>query len=121
MNDLPTPYESADPIRELSRLSADIPFADKDLIKHICPKKGILNLLTQNFFHAICQNLRKNNITYYSPDNEHYLTQLILRGCATIESTEQATYRNVSRRIEGTHTDPTGDEQQLGQSEEADK
>ena len=85
---LPLPYQHLDQNRDLSRLSADIPYEDKNLIKGICPKKGILNQLTQNLFASICHNLRKNGLTHYSPDNEQQFIALIVRGCSFIESIE---------------------------------
>ena len=93
--DLPIPYDSCNRDRELSRLSADIPYRDKQLIRGICPKQGILNQLTQNFFHALCSNLRNNGITYYAPDHERYFIQLILRGCTAVELAKPAPFGNV--------------------------
>lgn len=116
---LPRPYDHLDEVRDLSRLSADIPAVDKDLIKHICPKRGILNQITQNIFHSLCENLRKQNITYYSPENEQYLIDTILRGCTAIESAEQATPRNVHRRVEGSNAAVAGGQQQCRDSQEA--
>jgi len=97
--DLPIPYDSCDRDRELSRLSADIPYPDKQLIRGICPKQGILNQLTQNFFHALCTNLRKNGITYYSPDHERYFIQLILRGCTAVKLAKPAPFGYVDGGI----------------------
>ena len=85
---LPLPYLHLDSVRDLSRLSADISVQDKNLIKHVCPKKGILNQITQNLFASIAKHLRQNGITYYSPEHEAYLVRLISRGCSTIESAE---------------------------------
>lgn len=84
---LPLPYGRMDQLGacKLSRLSADIPAKDKNLIKGVCPKRGILNQITQNFFDSICQNLRNNGITYYSPEHEQYLVELVNRGCTTIK------------------------------------
>ena len=93
--DLPIPYDHCDRDRELSRLSADIPYEDKNLIRGICPKQGILNQLTQNIFASICKNLRKHGITYYAPDHERYFIQLILRGCTAIELAEPAPFGHV--------------------------
>lgn len=83
---LPLLYGKMDPGGKLSRLSADIPQENKNLIKSVCPKQGILNQLTQNIFHAITNNLRKNGITYYSPSHEDYFIALIRFGCTAIES-----------------------------------
>lgn len=93
--DLPLPYDHLDRDRDLSRLSADISYTDKALIRGICPKQGILNQLTQCFFNAICNNLRKNGHTYYAPDHERYFIQLILRGCTAIELAQPAPFGHV--------------------------
>lgn len=92
---LPLPHGPMSQNGDLSRLSADIPARDKNLIKGVCPKRGILNQLTQNLFLAITNNLRKNGITYYSPDHEQYFIALILRGCSAIELAEPTTGRDV--------------------------
>jgi hypothetical protein len=83
---LPLPYDHLDVVRDLSRLSADISYSDKALIKGVCPKKGILNQITQNFFASLCHNLRKNGLTHYSPHNEQQFIELVARGCTAIES-----------------------------------
>lgn len=84
---LPLPYGPMDAngAALLSRMSADIPAVDKNLIKGVCPKKGILNQLVQNIFHSLVTNLRNNGITYYSPAHESYLVALVIRGCTAIE------------------------------------
>ncbi len=74
---LPRPYADKDKTRELSRLSADIPYSDKNLISSVCPKRGILNQITQVFFAALCANLRTHNIHHYEPEYESYFVQLI--------------------------------------------
>jgi len=107
---LPLPYGPMDAkgAALLSRTSADIPAKDKNLIKSICPKSGILNQIVQNVFFSITNNLRKNGITYYSPDHEQYLVDLLLRGCTAIESSEPTFVGNVYRGIEGTCAGATG-------------
>lgn len=86
---LPRPYSDPKFERDLSNCTAWVPKRDKDLIRHVCPKRGILNQLVQNLFASIVTNLRDQNITYYSPQNEQYLIRVILRGCTAIESTQQ--------------------------------
>lgn len=97
--DLPLPYDHLNRDRDLSRLSADISYVDKELIRGICPKQGILNQLTQVIFSSICTNLRNNGITYYSPDHERYFIQLLLRGCAAIELAKPAPFGYVDGGI----------------------
>jgi hypothetical protein len=98
-NKLPLLYGKMDQSGNFSRLSADIPAKDKNLIKSVCPKQGILNQLTQNLFHAITTNLRINGITYYSPEHEDYFIALILRGCTAIESAVPTSCQHVNGRI----------------------
>jgi hypothetical protein len=102
----------------LSRLSADLPAEDKNLIKGICPKKGILNQLTQNLFHAIVTNLRANGVTYYSPEHEQYLVDLILRGCTAIKSHQPTFIGYVNRGTPGTHTGTAGSIEQHSHPQE---
>ena len=111
---LPLPYGKMDQSGDLSRLSADIPAKDKDLIKSICPKKGILNQLTQNIFFSIVNNLRSNGITYYSPEHESYLCALVLRGCASIELAVPITVGDVNGRVTLSCTGAEGSIQQFG-------
>jgi hypothetical protein len=82
--------------RNMSRLSADISYEDKNLIKLVCPKRGILNQITQLFFSSICNELKQNGITHYSPDNEQRFVELILRR-TTIKLTRKVNKRNVDR------------------------
>lgn len=79
--DLDQPYRPLyiDFDRQMSRLSADISYEDKHLIKMVCPKKGILNQITQLFFESICRELKQNGITHYSPANERKFIELIRR------------------------------------------
>jgi len=74
---LPQPYRELDQIKELSRLSADIPYSDKELIKLVCPKKGILMQITQVFFHRLCEEMRLNNLTHYTPQNEQHFIAIV--------------------------------------------
>lgn len=119
---LPRPYSTSDRLRELSRLSADIPYTDKNLIKSVCPKKGVLNQVTQCFFSAICENLREQQITYYSPEHESYLIDLIksllehARGYKRLtasQSLEQAIASNDRERAARAHSDSPRAKQQL--------
>jgi len=93
--DLDRPYQPLylDFDHNMSRLSADISYADKKLIKMVCPKKGILNQITQLFFESICRELREHNITHYSPQNEQHFIQLIKRR-ATVKPPRKVTSGN---------------------------
>ena len=81
---LPNPYahltsEQRDVL--LSRLSADISYEDKELLRRIFPAKGLFNRLTQIFFHSIVTELKQNGITTYTPDNADAAARLIARRC----------------------------------------
>lgn len=114
---LPQPYSSLDPDRDLSNLSALISYADKNLIKSICPKKGILNQITQNFFSSLTNQLRKHGITYYSPEHERFFVDLVTRGCAAFEPAGETSARYVLGRIASAHTGTPGSLQQPGDAQ----
>lgn len=100
---LPLPYAHLDPVRDLSRLSADISYADKALIKNICPKRGILNQIAQNVYSSICNNLRNHGITHYSPQHELQFIELVTRGCTALESFQPRPWEYGLRPVTGAH------------------
>lgn len=125
---LPQPYAGLNQDRDLSRLSADIPYADKELIKSVCPKKGVLMQMTQVFFHTIVTEMKRLNLTHYTPENENEFIAIIVgitqyqhRGLAAPELTRDTPPRNVRAGTKGTHTKTTRGVKQRGNTKAADK
>lgn len=85
---LPDPYRHLTKEQkelQLSRLSADISYEDKELLKLVFPLKGILNRLTQVFFHSLVEELKQNGITHYTPTNADLVCRIIARRCTPVE------------------------------------
>lgn len=103
--DLALPYQPLylDFDKHMSRLSADIPYADKDLIKLVCPKRGILNQLTQLFFSSVCEEMKQSGLTYYSPENEQAFIAIIRRRTAP-QPPRKRNDGNVGRRTKKPHS-----------------
>lgn len=74
---LDLPYRNFDPVRGLSRLSSDVSYEDKALIKDVCPKKGVIMQITQIFIARLCNQLRSENITSYTPANEQRFIDIV--------------------------------------------
>ena len=103
---LKRPYhiKGLDPDKHMSRLSADIFVSDKKLIKLISPCMGLLQQMTQLFFASVANELRERNITYYTPENESRLINIIRRRTATLAN-RQTLARDVRGRVEATHSE----------------
>lgn len=78
---LPSPYAGLDPVRDLSRLSADISYTDIRYLKHICPEKGLLNRMAQCFFASVAAEARHLNLNYYTPATANELQRIIADRC----------------------------------------
>lgn len=75
----------------LSRLSADISYEDKEFLRRLYPARGLFNRLTQIFFHSLIEELKQNGITTYTPENADAVARIIARRCtppATVGSTD---------------------------------
>lgn len=118
--DLPQPYLNCDPDREMSRLSADITYKDKALIKLVCPKKGIFMQMTQIFFSRICEELRSQNITHYTPENEQRFLAIIVR-LATPTTLGETAPRDVGTGTEGARPKPKRSVKQRSNPQTSDK
>lgn len=103
---LKLPYHSLDRVTELSRLSADIAYIDKSLIKAVSPCMGLFNQMTQLYFAAIAHELRELNITHYTLENEQRLITIIRRRTATITN-RKTSARHVRDRIKRAHLEIT--------------
>jgi len=112
---LRTPYTGLNRDTELSRLSADIAFIDKHLIKTVCPVNGLLMQMTQLFFASVCHELRTKNITHYTPENESELINIIRRRTATLIDPKTIA-RDGGGGVEGAHEASTGTQLVLGHS-----
>lgn len=123
---LPQPYEHLHQVRELSRLSADVSYVDIGLIKSICPKKGIINQLTQIFISTLANKLREENITCYTPKNESRLIELITSvsdfgRCPVVEPIGQTSPRDDGSGTPDTCSNSSGSlVEQFGTEETAD-
>lgn len=125
---LPQPYSGLNQDRDLSRLSADIPYADKELIKVVCPKKGVLMQMTQVFFHTIVSEMKRLNITHYTPENENEFIAIIVgitqykhRGQPTVEPPRNTPPRNVRAGTKGAHSKTEGSKQQRSNTQTPNK
>lgn len=125
---LPQPYRELDQIRELSRLSADIPYSDKELIKLVCPKKGILMQITQVFFHRLCEEMRHQKLTHYTPENERQFITIInditlnFSGRQpAVEPTSKANARNERGGAKSSHPKPARSVKQQCNTQTADQ
>ena len=99
----------------LSRLSADISYEDKEFVRRIFPAKGLFNRLTQIFFHSLVEELKAKNITTYTPENADEFARIINRrctftgGCAASPTVGQTDARNDPGGIAGESDAAKGD------------
>jgi hypothetical protein len=117
---LPNPYRHIkNKERELSRLSADVSYEDKDFLHLIYPAKGLFNRLTQIFFHSIVEECKAHGITTYTPANADFVARLIARRCTVAQPTGQVNSgHDPGRTPQPRHDAPRGF-QQSGDAEEA--
>ena len=93
---LPCPYRHLNKDLHLSRLSADVSYADKEFLHRIFPARGLFNRMTQIFFNSLVNELKANGITTYSPENADELARIIARRCTPAATPGQTTPRTVS-------------------------
>lgn len=96
---LPNPYRHLNAEQrdaQLSRLSADVSYEDKEYIRRIFPAKGLFNRTVQIFFHSIVTELKANGITTYTPENADFAARLIARRCTVASPAGHADARDDS-------------------------
>ncbi len=104
----PCPYEHLNKDLHLSRLSADISYADKEFIKTVLPVNGLLNRITQLFFHSLIQEAKYHGITTHTPENADAFVRLIARRCTFVEPLVARLQQPISRRTPGQGDDLAG-------------
>ena len=105
---IPNPYAHLDKDRDLSRLSADISYADKAYLHKLFPERGLFNRLTQVYFNSIVEEAKELNLKHYTPDNVNTLIELIRRRCTPFELTRKEYDGYDPRRTPGIRNGPTG-------------
>lgn len=95
-----SPYKAV-PEVEKSKLQAMVKTTDKHFLQSIHPERGILLYAVERLVHAIVDDLKKENITHYSPENATRLVKLINDRTA-LRTADQISGPNVSRGTAGT-------------------
>lgn len=81
-NTLINPYQGID--EEISvKATAVLSREDLSLIKGMYPYRGCVQLIVNLYLKAIADELRENNMLYYTPDNERKFIELIRRRTAS--------------------------------------
>ena len=62
------PYPPLQSMGAVRRMTIMIPHSDAVLIETVCPSAGIVTALTLTTIKCLCNELRRTNITTYSPD-----------------------------------------------------
>ncbi len=71
MKNIPNPYiKDGVSSSDLVRIQADVSYADRNLLRSICPEQGIYNFVIANFVIKLCHELRKQNITDYARESD---------------------------------------------------
>ena len=96
---LPNPYRHLDKDLHLSRLSADVSYADKEFLHRIFPARGLFNRMCQIFFNSLVEECKQNGITTYTPEHADELARIIARRCTVAPALGQTDARNDSRRV----------------------
>lgn len=63
----------------LNKVSGRILPEIKTQISAICPDRGIHQIIISHFYSAIAAELKERNITFYTPENEQLLHDIIRR------------------------------------------
>jgi hypothetical protein len=71
-----SPYKNL-PEVEKSKVQALVKTSDKLFLQSIHPERGILLYAVERLIHAIVDDLHKENITHYTPENATRLVKLI--------------------------------------------
>lgn len=71
-----SPYKNL-PEVEKSKVQALVKTSDKLFLQSIHPERGILLYAIERLIHAIVDDLHKENITHYTPENATRLVKLI--------------------------------------------
>lgn len=76
------PYADTEEPDELVRVSAMIPRSELALIKSVHPTRGVVQAIINSMFFALIEDMKNNNISYYTPDNERFLIENVRRRTA---------------------------------------
>jgi len=106
MRQLLNPYQLDQ--TEMARVQVFVSFPDKALLNAVYPVRGVETLLLSGIYKRICEQLRKENITYYTPSNARRAHEIILGYITALPTGGYGLEQNVPRTVNPSpepHTD----------------